>query len=352
MAGGKDARCKPRSTLTAALVTATLGLWAVPCAQASPRILSVDFDRGAVTGQDLELRVRASDPAAPVGGLIAGFGSGQGGFGLSSCAIDSSAGVLSPKGPVGLAAPHAFSSSGPRSMAAAVTSGGCAPGAGSTLQRLTAEVVPPGAAPKPISLLPPVALEPNAPLPELPGLGRLPLPGILPPLPVPGRSSAVVMASLRCPGASNRVRSTKQGRKRARRSLLCLLNYERTRRGLRPVRSDRRLTRAAFGHSRRMVRLRFFAHVGPGSLSLSGRLRRARYLPARGGGWFVGENIAFGRGRSGSPLGVHRAWMHSTPHRLDMLHPRFRQVGFGIYRGAPYGRRGVTYTADFGRKGR
>ncbi len=244
-----------------------------------------------------------------------GFGSGQGGFGLSSCAIDSSAGVLSPKGPVGLAAPHAFSSSGPRSMAAAVTSGGCAPGAGSTLQRLTAEVV-------------------------------------LPPLPVLGRSSAVVMASLRCPGASNRVRSTKRGRKRARRSLLCLLNYERTRRGLRPVRSDRRLTRAAFGHSRRMVRLRFFAHVGPGSLSLSGRLRRARYLPARGGRWFVGENIAFGRGRSGSPLGVHRAWMHSTPHRLDMLHPRFRQVGFGIYRGAPYGRRGVTYTADFGRKGR
>jgi uncharacterized protein YkwD len=101
-----------------------------------------------------------------------------------------------------------------------------------------------------------------------------------------------------------------------------------------------------------MVRLRFFAHVGPGSLSLSGRLRRARYLPARGGRWFVGENIAFGRGRSGSPLGVHRAWMHSTPHRFDMLHPRFRQVGFGIYRGAPYGRRGVTYTADFGRKGR
>lgn len=354
MAGGKEARGRRRSALTTMLGAAAIALYMAPGAQASPQILSMGFDRSAVAGQELELRTRATDPAAPVSGMVAGFGSEEGGFGLSSCSIDSRGGVHSPMGPVDLAAPHVFPSPGRQSLAATatVTSGGCAAKAASTLQRLTVDVVEPGTAPKPLVVLAPLALNPDLPVPEVPGLG--PLSGALPsPSPPPlARSSARATASLRCPGASNKVTNTTRGRKRARRALLCLVNYERARRGLRRMRPHRRLTRAAYAHSRRMVRLRFFAHVGPGSLSLSGRLRRAGYLPARGGTWFVGENIAFARGRFASPLGIHRAWMHSTPHRLDMLQPSFRDVGFGVYGGAPFGRRGVTYTADFGRKGR
>ena len=101
-----------------------------------------------------------------------------------------------------------------------------------------------------------------------------------------------------------------------------------------------------------MVTRRFFAHIGPGSRSLADRLRLAGYLPRRGGTWLVGENIGFGRGRMSRPVGVHRAWMRSSPHRAAILERRFREVGFGIVAGRPYGRGGATFTADFGRRGR
>ena len=116
------------------------------------------------------------------------------------------------------------------------------------------------------------------------------------------------------------------------------------------MRDNGRLVRAATGHSRAMVRRRFFAHVGPGSLGLADRLRRARYIPRRGGTWLIGENIGFGRGRFTRPATMHRAWMRSTPHRAAMLERRFREVGFGIVSGRPYGGGGATFTADFGRR--
>ena len=134
--------------------------------------------------------------------------------------------------------------------------------------------------------------------------------------------------------------------------MLCLMNRERAARGLGRVRGNARLSRAATRHSRAMVSLRFFAHVGPGSLQLSDRLRRSRYLPRRGGRWLVGENIGFGRGRMTRPARMHRAWMRSSPHRAAILESRFREVGFGIVSGRPYGRGGATFTANFGRRGR
>ncbi len=338
-------------TRTVAVLVAIVGSAAalVPAqtAEAAPRVLSARFAPSAVSGTPLDFRLRASDLAAPVTGMVVGFGSG-GGFGLSSCAIDSTGRVLSPAGPVSLSAPHTFTSTGRKDLAATVTSGGCAPDPTSTLQRIAADVVGPGATPRPLVLAPPLSLTPALPVPRLPGLGAVPQPpGALPDLPIPAQDAA-----LRCPGAADRVHDTAVSRAKAGGSLLCLNNYERARRGLRPMRANERLSQAALGHSRRMVRLRFFGHVGPGALSLSARLRHSRYLPPHGGSWLVGENIGFGRGRAASPLAIHKAWMHSTPHRMNILRPGFREVGFGIYGGAPFGRRGVTYTADFGRLSR
>ena len=153
-----------------------------------------------------------------------------------------------------------------------------------------------------------------------------------------------------CPGSYRRFRRTRAGEQVARAALLCLLNIERAVRRLPLMRDNGRLARAATGHSRAMVTRRFFAHVGPGSIGLADRLRRARYIPRRGGSWLVGENIGFGRGRYTRPATMHRAWMRSSPHRAAMLERRFREVGFGIVSGRPYGRGGATFTADFGRR--
>jgi uncharacterized protein YkwD len=340
-----DAGTTRRWTLAVVMAGTTISLVGATGAQAAPRILSTDFNRGAVAGRALELQLRATDSAAPVTGMVVGFGSREGGLGLSSCLPPDSAG-RSPavQGPVRLVAGHSYAKPGARSLAVNVTSGGCTANTTSTLQRMKATVVPRGATPSPLVVGLPQVLPPGAALPNLPGLGELPLPGGAR-LPAP-----TVMASTRqCPGSGQRFNGTPAGRVSAAVSLLCLLNAERRARGLRPVRANGRLSKAALGHSRAMVQRRFFGHVGPArQMDVVYRLRRAHYIPTRGGGWLVGENLGFGSGSGGSPLGMHRAWMHSTPHRHAMLLSRFREAGFGIHRGEPNGRHGVTYTVDFG----
>ncbi len=345
------------NTGTAArLMVATLGgLIAVAgtatAVQAAPQIESTRLD-SAVAGRQAQLRIRAVDAQAPVTGLVVGFGRGESGFGLSACLPADSAGrlfapVAAPGRRVTLFAPHEYATPGSRRIGARVTSAGCTGGQPSTVQRLVVKVAPRGQAPRPIQILPPRIIPLGQPIPALPGLGSLPLSRADIPLPALAPPAPVRIAAA-CPGSYQRFRATRAGERAARSALLCLLNRERRRRGLRAVRGNGRLVRAAVGHSRTMVRRRFFAHVGPGSLDLAARLRMARYIPRRGGTWLIGENIGFGRGRMSRPVSMHRAWMRSTPHRAAMLDRRFHEVGIGPTAGSPYGRRGATFTVDFG----
>lgn len=131
------------------------------------------------------------------------------------------------------------------------------------------------------------------------------------------------------------------------RAVLCLLNRERVRRHLAPLRRDRRLALAARSHSRAMVAQRVFSHDGPFG-DVVARLRRAGYIRA-GGGWTVGENIAWGGGSLAAPASIMRGWMSSPGHRANILSPGFRDVGIGVALGAPgAGGGGATYTQDFG----
>src|SRR5918999_4092295 len=121
-----------------------------------------------------------------------------------------------------------------------------------------------------------------------------------------------------------------------RSSTLCLLNAERRRRGLRPLRRDRRLARAARRHARDMDARNYFNHTSRSGASFVDRIRRAGYL--RGArGWSVGENLAWGTGGLGTPQAIVRAWMNSPGHRDNILNGRFREIGVGISPGAPVG---------------
>jgi uncharacterized protein YkwD len=135
-------------------------------------------------------------------------------------------------------------------------------------------------------------------------------------------------------------------------AILCLLNAERTSRGLRAVRLNARLGRAATLHSGDMVRRKFFAHDSPSGRSVVDRVRAVGFIP-RTGTWIVGENIAFGSGSLGQPAAIMRAWMESPGHRANILQKRYREIGIGVARGLPV--RGVsggaTYTTDFGATG-
>lgn len=145
--------------------------------------------------------------------------------------------------------------------------------------------------------------------------------------------------------------SVKTAHKRALvRATLCVLNVERKKRGLRPLRLNRKLSAAARGHSGAMAAKRFFSHNSLSGASFVARIRRTGYL--RGvRSWNVGENIAWGSRSLGTPRAIGRAWMNSPGHRANILSRSFRAIGIGIAAGTPQGPRGATYTTDFGRRG-
>ena len=137
----------------------------------------------------------------------------------------------------------------------------------------------------------------------------------------------------------------------AARATVCLINRARTRRGLRPVRTNRRLALAARRHSRDMVRRRYFSHSSLSGVSPLGRIRRTGYLHGARR-YLVGENIAWASGSQATPKSIAQAWMRSPGHRANALRRRFRDVGVGIAEGAPeWGvLAAATYTCDFGRR--
>lgn len=139
----------------------------------------------------------------------------------------------------------------------------------------------------------------------------------------------------------------------ARTATLCLLNAERSRRGLRPLRRQARLEKVASAYAAQMVRQQFFDHVAPDGTTFDRRIERGGYLrTARR--WWIAENIGWAAAELSSPAGVVRSWMHSSGHRRTILTARYRDVGVGISAGAPEavaeGVPAATYATEFGLK--
>jgi uncharacterized protein YkwD len=134
-----------------------------------------------------------------------------------------------------------------------------------------------------------------------------------------------------------------------RSSELCLINRMRVHYGLVPLHFNVDLRDSATGHSDSMVVHRYFAHEGPGG-SVDSRISRTGYLDKAVHAFTIGENIAAGSGHDGSPWQIFEDWMHSAPHRENILDPSYRDAGVGVARGFPFGGAGAaaTYTVDFG----
>ena len=137
----------------------------------------------------------------------------------------------------------------------------------------------------------------------------------------------------------------------AGRTTLCLINRERTERGLPPLRENALLSAASLEHSQDMVRGRYFEHTSRDGRTVGDRLRAIGY--ARGVTASAGENIAFGYGRESTPAAIVALWMQSPGHREDILRASFTEIGIGIASGAPdlpdfKQSDSATYTTDFG----
>jgi uncharacterized protein YkwD len=130
----------------------------------------------------------------------------------------------------------------------------------------------------------------------------------------------------------------------SKQATVCLLNEIRRGKGLKPLHLNGRLSLASQRQTNSMEARHFFAHG-----DFVGRIKATRYLSGSHA-WTVGENIAWGSWDYATPKSIVSGWMHSPPHRANILSGRFREIGIGVTRGAPVKGmdKAATYATDFG----
>ncbi len=123
----------------------------------------------------------------------------------------------------------------------------------------------------------------------------------------------------------------------AEKEILQLVNLERARAGLKSLREDPALQKAARAHSRIMAGAHQLSH------EVGAEPRFDKRLALAGASFDLsGENIAFNQ----TAEGAHRGLMNSPPHRKNILNPEFDAVGIGVVRVGE----NIWVTQDFARQ--
>ena len=105
--------------------------------------------------------------------------------------------------------------------------------------------------------------------------------------------------------------------------MVCLVNYARARRGLRPVDPIGLLDRSALAKANKIVRCTDFDHNACGE-DAAADARGAGYE----GAW--GENLYIAEGRYGSPRVALDGWLNSPEHRANLFTPDWRTAGIAV----------------------
>ncbi|TYR81240.1 SafA/ExsA family spore coat assembly protein [Priestia megaterium] len=108
-----------------------------------------------------------------------------------------------------------------------------------------------------------------------------------------------------------------------------LVNAERTKVGLKPLKSNWEVARVARYKSQDMIDQHYFSHTSPTYGSPFDMMKNfgIKYRTA-------GENIAAGQA---TPDAVVKAWMNSDGHRKNILSSQFTEIGVGYAKGGSYG---------------
>jgi uncharacterized protein YkwD len=145
-------------------------------------------------------------------------------------------------------------------------------------------------------------------------------------------------AANRAVGEANGKEAVALGLSEAEREGALAVNEYRELLGLKALRIDASLCRAAAGHSAAMSERGFFSHESP----LPGR--KTPYARIRKEGYefrVAGENVARKEGGLGAREAVD-AWIASPGHHRNLLVPDFEDAGIGV--------RGIYWTLDLGRR--
>ena len=128
---------------------------------------------------------------------------------------------------------------------------------------------------------------------------------------------------------------------RAYNAVLCLVNQERARRGLRALRRSDELTQAAVNHSSDMVSRKYFAHDSLEGETARQRVLRSGYFRGSAGG-MVEEALAVGWAQLATPRALVSNLMRSPSHQSILLNRRLRDAGVGLVLGAPQPQPGLS----------
>jgi urease gamma subunit len=103
--------------------------------------------------------------------------------------------------------------------------------------------------------------------------------------------------------------------------IFALTNQDRQEQGLQALQWNEALAAAAQAHAERMAREGTLSHQYAGEAPLMERAAQA-------GAHFqaIAENVA----TAPDPDAVEQAWMHSTPHRTNILDPKMNALGIGV----------------------
>jgi len=107
----------------------------------------------------------------------------------------------------------------------------------------------------------------------------------------------------------------------------CMLNFARQQAGLSKLDDSRKLDTSANNKASDILRCDQFSHEACGRDFLYW-FRRAGFTNARC--WWAGENLAWGSGNLGSVRSIVKAWLHSPPHRANILSTQFDQFGVAL----------------------
>lgn len=114
-----------------------------------------------------------------------------------------------------------------------------------------------------------------------------------------------------------------------------LVNQERAKIRVEPVRVDPTLTAVAEAHAKDMFLRRYFSHVTLEGLTAGDRMEKGRvYFTV------AGENIAY----APDLITAHDGLMNSPSHRQNILDPSFRRIGIGIITTVTWG---TMFVQDF-----
>jgi uncharacterized protein YkwD len=157
-------------------------------------------------------------------------------------------------------------------------------------------------------------------------------------------SPGTTMATAACPHADSKAHKTSLSNLRD--ALRCLVNHKREKHGLRSLKDNGRLARAAKRHTKAMLRQDCFKHRCEDEPGLPKRIKQSGYTNGARAFQFA-EDLGFDR----TPRRLIKRLMNSSYNRRQILGKDWRDIGVGVDWGAPRAGRNdrnyATYTILF-----